>query len=71
MNKETLDNITITNIKDYIEMKQFEEAEREYEEFKKMVKPNAIDRINKIFHQAIQDLENLRKEYRNMGEVRT
>jgi len=59
--KKELDSITITNIKDYIEMKMIEEAEREYEEFDKMLKPNAIDRINKIYHQAIQDLENLIK----------
>jgi hypothetical protein len=58
MKKETLDSITMTNFQDYIEMK---EAEREYEMFEKMFEPNAIDRINKIYHQAIQDLENLIK----------
>ena len=57
MNK-TLDNITITNLQDYIEMK---EADREYQMFEKMFEPTAIDRINKIYYQAIQDLENLIK----------
>lgn len=62
MNKEKLDSIlSLTNIKDYIEMKMFEEAEREYEMFEKMFEPTAIDRINKIYYQAIQDLENLIK----------
>lgn len=59
MKKERLNSITITNIKDYIDLKMFEEAQREYEMFEKMFEPTAIDRINKIYHQAIQDLENL------------
>ena len=56
-----IDKITLANLEYYIENRMFEEAEREYAEFEKMFQPNAIDKINKIYNQAIKDLENLIK----------
>jgi hypothetical protein len=58
MNNEILDRIKIANLQDYIEMK---EAEREYELFEKPFELTAIEKIDKIYNQAITDLENLIK----------
>lgn len=60
MIEETLDRITMLNLKDYIEMK---EAEREYEMFERIFEPTAIEKIDQIYNQAIKDLENLKNRY--------
>lgn len=56
MIEETLDRITMLNLKDYIEMK---EAEWEYELFEKPFEPTALEKIDEIYNKAIKDLENL------------
>ena len=63
MIKEALDIITMSNLKDYIEMK---EAELEYERFERMFEPTALEKIDEIYNKAIKDLENLGKNlYQN------
>jgi hypothetical protein len=55
---ETLDIITMSNLKDYIKMK---EVELEYEMFERMFEPTALEKIDEIYNKAIKDLENLIK----------
>jgi len=59
MIKEILDKITMSNLQDYIEMK---EAELEYERFERRFEPTALEKIDQIYNRAIKDLENLGKK---------
>ena len=59
MTKEISDKITMSNLQEYIEMK---EAELEYERFERRFEPTALEKIDEIYSKAIKDLENLNEK---------